>query len=73
MNIREIRITDFDCLQELYLHLHETDKLSLNDEIDSLWRSIIADKNYHILVGEIDGKIVSSVTLVVIPNLTRGA
>lgn len=73
LEIREIRITDFDCLQELYLHLHETGKLPFNNELGTLWQNINDDKNYHILVGEIDGKLISSVTLIVIPNLTRGA
>ena len=73
MEIREIRITDFDCLQELYLHLHETEKLQFSNELSALWRNIVHDKNYHILVGEIDGKIISSVTLIIIPNLPRGA
>jgi len=36
-----------------------------------LWESIINDPNYHILIGEELGKIVSSVTLVIIKNLTR--
>lgn len=73
MNIREIRDTDFDDLQELYLHLHETSKLSLNSKTQSIWKSIIADKNYHILIGEINGKLISSLTLIIIANLTRGA
>ena len=73
MEIRKIRITDFDYLQELYLHLHETEKLQFNNEIGTLWQNIIDDKNYHILVGEIDGKLISSVTLIVLSNLTRGA
>ena len=30
-----------------------------------------ADPMYHLLVGEIDGRVVSSVTLVVVENLTR--
>lgn len=70
--IREAVKPDLDGLQELYLHLHETEKLPETPELISLWDEIIADENYHILVGEEDGKIVSSVTLVVIKNLTRG-
>lgn len=73
MIIREARDTDFSPLQELYLHLHETSQLSLNSDTKPIWDSIITDKNYYILLGEIDGKLVSSVTLVIIPNLTRGA
>lgn len=31
----------------------------------------MSDKNHHIIVNEIDGKIVSSCVCVIIPNLTR--
>jgi len=72
MIIREVMKSDLDGLQELYLHLHEKEKLPETPELISLWNEIIADENYHILVGEVDGKIVSSVTLVIIKNLTRG-
>ncbi|UZQ85709.1 GNAT family N-acetyltransferase [Thermoclostridium stercorarium] len=72
MQIREARKGDLDGLQELYLHLHETGKLPETPELISLWNEILADENYHILVAEVEGRIVSSVTLVVIKNLTRG-
>ncbi|MEN2776623.1 GNAT family N-acetyltransferase [Acetivibrio clariflavus] len=72
MFFREAEINDLDSLQELYLHLHETEKLPESEELNLLWNEIIKDKNYHILVADMEGKIVSSVTLVVIKNLTRG-
>ena len=72
MLIREIEKFDLDGLQELYLHLHESEKLPETPELYSLWNEIIADENYHILIGEIEGKIISSVTVVIIKNLTRG-
>lgn len=43
-----------------------------NEQLFKLWDDIISDKNYQILVCKIDGKIVSSCTLVIIKNLTRG-
>jgi len=72
MLIREVEKSDLDGLLELYLHLHESEKLPETPELNSLWNEIIADEDYHILVGKIEGKIVSSVTVVVIKNLTRG-
>lgn len=72
MLIREIRKSDLDGLQELYLHLHEAEKLPETVELASLWGEIIADENYHILIGDMEGKTVSSVTVVIIKNLTRG-
>ena len=72
MLIREIRKSDLNGLQVLYLHLHENEELPETPELASLWDEIITDKNYYILVGEIKSKIVSSVTMLVIKNLTRG-
>jgi GNAT superfamily N-acetyltransferase len=72
MLIREVNESDLDGLQELYLHLHEREKLPETPELHLLWKEIIADENHHILVREVDGRIVSSVTVVIIRNLTRG-
>lgn len=72
MIIREIDENDFHGLMRLYTHLHETDIPTLNEETAVVWRKILRDENYHIIVAEEDGKIVSSCTCVVIPNLTRG-
>lgn len=73
MIIREAEKSDLDGLLELYLQLHESEKLPVTQEIASLWDEMIQDPHYHLIVGEVDGKLVSSVTLVVIKNLTRGA
>lgn len=71
MAIREINANDYNGLMELYLHLHETDVPDYETAAKT-WEHILADKNYHIIVAEEDGKIVSSCTVVVVPNLTRG-
>lgn len=71
MVIREINADDYDGLMELYLHLHETDVPDYEKAVKT-WEYILADKNYHIIVAEDDGKIVSSCTVVIVPNLTRG-
>ena len=69
--IREINSGDYRQLMELYLHLHETD-IPEYETAEKTWEKILADDNYHIIVAEEDGKIVSSCTVVVVPNLTRG-
>lgn len=56
---------------ELYLHLHETDIPDYENAAET-WKKILADESYHIIVAEEDGKIVSSCTVVIVPNLTRG-
>ena len=71
MVIREINIEDRDGLLELYTHLHEDGIPAVDEKLDALWKRIVADEDYHIIVAEADGKIVSSCTCVIIPNLTR--
>lgn len=70
--MREVNNNDLDAVLELYLFLHEKNLPEKSEQLLKLWNEIISDKNYQILVCEIDGKIVSSCTLVIIKNLTRG-
>lgn len=69
--IREITSGDYEQLMELYLHLHETEVPPF-EKAREVWESIILDPNYHIIVAEEDGRIVSSVTCLIVPNLTHG-
>lgn len=69
--IREINNGDYRQLMELYLHLHETEIPDYENAAET-WKKILADENYHIIVAEENGKIVSSCTVVIVPNLTRG-
>ncbi|MBO5360149.1 MAG: GNAT family N-acetyltransferase [Clostridia bacterium] len=69
--IREIYDSELNELLELYLHLHEKEVPDITEHIENIWDIIINDKNHHIIVNEIDGKIVSSCVCVIIPNLTR--
>lgn len=70
--LREAAFDDLNALLELYLHLHEDDVPAIDEHLKSTWDQIIGDPNHHIIVNEIDGKIVSSCVCVIIPNLTRG-
>ncbi len=72
MMIREVNLGDFDGLLELYTHLHEKTIPAKDEKLESLWTRIVEDKDYHIIVAEKDGKLISSCTCVVIPNLTGG-
>lgn len=69
--IREIAESDLNELLELYLHLHEETVPEMSEHLKDTWDTIIQDDNHHIIVNEIDGKIVSSCVCVIIPNLTR--
>ena len=70
--LREASADDLNALLELYLHLHEDAVPAIDEHLKSTWNQIIGDPNHHIIVNEIDGKIVSSCVCVIIQNLTRG-
>lgn len=71
MKVREIRANELNELLTLYIHLHETGVPEYNETLKNTWATIINDKNHHIIVAEENGRIVSSVVCVIIPNLTR--
>ena len=69
--VREIRENELNELLELYLFLHETSVPEMTEHLKNIWNTIMKDRNHHIIVKEIGGKIVSSCVCVIIPNLTR--
>ena len=69
--VREVNENEITQLLELYLHLHEETIPEMTEHLKNTWDTIMKDKNHHIIVNEIDGKIVSSCVCVIIPNLTR--
>jgi len=74
LNIRLAKLSDVNALQELYMkHLTQCSPKEEQDinKWTELLKKLIADSDYHLLVGEIDNTVVSSVTLVVIRNLTH--
>lgn len=72
--IRKAAPADADALCTLYLH-HLTQTTEENPQDMAVWREKLArfqaDPHYHLLVGEADGAVVSSVTLVIVENLTH--
>ena len=53
------------------MHLHENTVPDTTEILNNAWNTIVQDKNHHIIVNEVNGKIVSSCVCVIIPNLTR--
>ena len=70
--VREANKKDLDEILQLYLYLHEKSIPEDNKHLQNTWNNIINDTNHHLIVCEIDGKIVASCVCVIIPNLTRG-
>ena len=69
--IREVTEKDLNGLSDLYTHLHNNKPIPFDDKTEKIWKTILADKNHHVIVAEEDGKIVSSCVLVIVPNLTH--
>ena len=69
--VREITENELSELLELYLYLHEDSIPEMTESLKNTWETIIQDANHHIIVNEVNGKIISSCVCVIIPNLTR--
>ena len=69
--LREAVKEDLNELLNLYLFLHEKNIPENSEHLENTWKTIIEDVNHHIVVKEINGKIVSSCVCVIVPNLTR--
>lgn len=69
--IREITKEDFNGLMQLYMQLHNNPMPDYNEKIVKLWEQILEDRQHHIIVAEIDEKIVASCVCLIVPNLTH--
>ena len=70
--VREIKSAELSDLLALYTHLHEDGVPEMSERLAQTWEAILRDRNHHIIVNIVDGKLVSSCVCVIIPNLTRG-
>ena len=70
IKIREAQITDLDRLLELYSALYGKSILEKNEDTVRIWNHIITDSMHHVIVAEEEGKLVSTCTCVIVPNLT---
>jgi len=72
--IRLIRADELPALLGLYRYLHPDDpELPVTTDLADLWQRIQSDPQLLYFVGDVDGQVVSTCNLTIIPNLTRGA
>lgn len=69
--IREARQEDLDQILKLYLDLHEKEIPVKDARLENIWKSILSDRNHHLIVAKKDGKIISSCDCIIVMNLTR--
>lgn len=73
MTIRYLEFDDLDELLALYQHLHASDApLPPRADVEGVWRELTTNRRYRYYGVFVDQSLVSSCTLTVVPNLTRG-
>lgn len=70
--VRPAEMADLAGLLDLYQHLTEGDERASPQVAESRLHALNALPGSAVLVGYVSGRLISSCTLVVIPNLTRG-
>ena len=74
IQFRLIRANELSSLLDLYKYLHSDESpLPAEELLNQVWDSFLTDPKIHCVVGDVEGRLAASCTLVVIPNLTRGA
>ncbi|MCX7172032.1 MAG: GNAT family N-acetyltransferase [Proteobacteria bacterium] len=73
MDIRQLEKDDLRALLDLYKHLHSSDDpLPSQSKIETVWAEIVSSEKLRYFGGFIGSELISSCTISVIPNLTRG-
>ena len=70
INIREAQADDLNEILNLYSLMFGDGVFDEEEETRRIWNHVITDKNYHVIVADEDGRIVSTCTVVIIPNIT---
>jgi GNAT superfamily N-acetyltransferase len=71
--VREVGPEDFGDILALYRQLHPRDPEVADGSDEAAFERILASPGLHLFVLEIDGAVVATTYLNVIPNLTRSA
>lgn len=73
LKIRETTEEDLPQILDLYKHLHPEDAAAAEPDAEAAWGEILANPGVVIFLAELEDEPVGSCTLVIVPNLTRGA
>jgi GNAT superfamily N-acetyltransferase len=72
LSITRASRTDLPQLLALYLHLDPADRFPTPDVAERRFEELHNYRGSAIFIGVLDGAVVTSCTLIVVPNLTRG-
>lgn len=70
--LREATRDDLPAVLGLYMQLHADDPVLADTDAERIFRRIADDPDLHLFVWDIDGEVIATTYLNVIPNLTRG-
>jgi len=70
--IREAKASDLESVITLYKFLNDTDAFDDIVAARAIWERMLARDGLTVLIGEVNGQAVTTCTLVITPNLTRG-
>lgn len=73
ISIRHIQSHELSSLLDLYKHLNPTDPLPDEEQLQQVWNQLLNDPKIICWVVDLEGKLIASCILVVVPNLTRNA
>jgi GNAT superfamily N-acetyltransferase len=73
ISIRTARPTELAGLLNLYRHLHPDDPTPDAATAKAAWSALMGSDLIKVIVADAAGELISTCTLVTIPNLTRGA
>jgi GNAT superfamily N-acetyltransferase len=72
MVIRRANESDLEEIVSLYSHLHDQDATGGEEQLRTIWKSIIHSDRFIYLVAEANSQLVATCNISLIPNLTRG-
>lgn len=70
--VRPAHPQDLAALVTLYQQLSTRNPASVSPRHEEAWQAMLAHPGLHVLVAEQDGQLVGTLTLALLPNLTRG-
>ena len=72
MDLREAGPGDLGALLELYAQFRGEEVPAESDGLNALWMRILDCPDRHIILAGENGRVISSCTLIIVPNLTHG-
>ena len=69
--ISEATTKDLEALLMLYTYLHDNTMPEISESVEKTWQQIMDDPYHHIILAKEREYIISSLVLIIVPNLTH--